>query len=305
MDYYRKGGPTGSNKHLMHRQALQKQMTIIEKRKRLQFEAMQNIGENAGAIPTMEEVKTEEIESEEVDIFERKTKFDELLRRMDKHRKENAHLRGNDLRYNIYMKKMQKLTRKDLGLDVEAYKDYINNLKQFATLNSDFEVFAKDSLKVNQPEYRVMIEVRFKKGPNGGGLENPGDIHLFNERCEEIYNTLRKLKRDASAFLTQRDKDVIAEFVKNMRSFLRHYDVYQITKGIYDKREAKKLERQNLINGIIDMSKVTDRHLEDAGVSRKEFDHIKLLWAVDPELFKPSDYGTFSPHSLLVDVSKY
>jgi hypothetical protein len=52
-----------------------------------------------------------------------------LLKRIEKHRKENHHLRGNDLRYNIYMRKMNKLTRMDLGLDIEAYKDYINNLK--------------------------------------------------------------------------------------------------------------------------------------------------------------------------------
>ena len=37
---------------------------------------------------------------------------------------------------------MQKLTRMDLGLDMEAYKDYINNLKQFAHLNHDFEIYA-------------------------------------------------------------------------------------------------------------------------------------------------------------------
>jgi len=48
---------------------------------------------------------------------------------MEKHRKEKAHLRGNDLRFNLYMRKMSKLTRKDLGLDLEAYKDYINNLR--------------------------------------------------------------------------------------------------------------------------------------------------------------------------------
>ena len=63
---------------------------------------------------------------------------------MEAHRQENAHLRGNDLRYNIYMKKLNKLTRMDLGLDLEAYKDYINNLKQFAHLNHDFEIYARD-----------------------------------------------------------------------------------------------------------------------------------------------------------------
>lgn len=28
--------------------------------------------------------------------------------------------------------------RKDLGLDVEAYKDYVNNLKMFAEYNTDY-----------------------------------------------------------------------------------------------------------------------------------------------------------------------
>ena len=29
------------------------------------------------------------------------------------------------MRYNVYLKKMNKLTRMDLGLDVEGYKDYV------------------------------------------------------------------------------------------------------------------------------------------------------------------------------------
>jgi hypothetical protein len=37
---------------------------------------------------------------------------------------------------------MNKLTRMDLGLDMEAYKDYINNLRQFAHINKDFELLA-------------------------------------------------------------------------------------------------------------------------------------------------------------------
>ena len=81
-------------------------MNIINRKQRLQFEAMQNLGENGAAIPKLEEIKTTDIESEEVDIFERKSKFDELLKRFEKHRKETAHLRGNDLRYNIYMRKL-------------------------------------------------------------------------------------------------------------------------------------------------------------------------------------------------------
>ena len=32
---------------------------------------------------------------------------------------------------------------------MEAYKDYINNLKEFAHLNNDFELYARDNLKVD------------------------------------------------------------------------------------------------------------------------------------------------------------
>ena len=41
---------------------------------------------------------------------------------------------------------MNKLTRKDLGLDVEGYKDYVNNLKMFAKYNYDYEILANDDL---------------------------------------------------------------------------------------------------------------------------------------------------------------
>jgi hypothetical protein len=126
------------------------------------MEALENLGVDPNAaVPALEEVKTEEIESEEVDIFERKAKFDELLKRIEKHRKEKAHLRGNDLRYNIYMRKLHKLTRKDLGLDMEAYKDFVSNLKQLANVNKDFEIFARDSLATNLPENRELIEIKF------------------------------------------------------------------------------------------------------------------------------------------------
>ena len=59
-------------------------------------------------------------------------------------------LKGNDLRYNVYLKKLNKLARKDLGLDIEAYKDYVNNLREFAHINKDLNVFAAESLAVDQ-----------------------------------------------------------------------------------------------------------------------------------------------------------
>ncbi len=56
-------------------------------------------------------------------------KFEELSKRLENHRKENMFLKGNDLRHNVYLKKMNKLMRMDMGLDVEAYKDFLNNMK--------------------------------------------------------------------------------------------------------------------------------------------------------------------------------
>jgi len=55
-------------------------------------------------------------------------------------------LKGNDLRYNVYLNKIHKLTRMDLGLDVEGYKDYVHNLKMFAKYNEDYQIFANDQL---------------------------------------------------------------------------------------------------------------------------------------------------------------
>jgi hypothetical protein len=53
-----------------------------------------------------------------------------LLKKFQEHHKQKGLiLRGNDLRSNVYLKKMEKLARQDLGLDIIGYKDYVNNLK--------------------------------------------------------------------------------------------------------------------------------------------------------------------------------
>lgn len=37
------------------------------------------------------------------------------------------------------------MVRKDIGLDVEAYKNYVNNIKLFAKFNKDYEILASES----------------------------------------------------------------------------------------------------------------------------------------------------------------
>ncbi len=90
-----------------------------------------------------------------------------------------------------------------------------------------------------------------------------------------------------------------------MRNYLRHVHIYELLKGMWDKRDLDTKERARTNNGIIRLDKVTDRDLEDAGVSKREFEHIKLLLSVDQSIFKPSDYGSFSNFSQVLDVSKY
>ena len=46
------------------------------------------------------------------------------------------------------MKKITKLARVDLGLDVEGYKDFINNLKEFRKANNEFAAFTEKQLTV-------------------------------------------------------------------------------------------------------------------------------------------------------------
>ena len=128
---------------------------------------------------------------------------------------------------------------------------------------------------------------------------------LFNLKSQEIYNTLRKLRREASGFLNSRDQELMKDLMNNMRGYLRHIEVYEMVKGFYDKRQREIHDRQIFNNGIIHLDKVKDSHLEQAGVSRREFDQIKLLLSVDLELFKPSEFGAFSPHSQVIDLTKY
>lgn len=47
----------------------------------------------------------------------------------------------------------------DLGLDLEAYNDYVNNLKQFAHVNNDFEIFARDNLLSTKENDRQIVEI--------------------------------------------------------------------------------------------------------------------------------------------------
>ena len=111
----------------------------------------------------------------------------------------------------------------DLGLDLEAYKDYINNLKQFAHLNHDFEIYARDQLLfINDPKYKQIVEARNDEATP----ELMNEAAQFKYNCENIVNTLIKLRRKANGFLTKKDIRNLEEFRSDMRKYLYDFEVF-------------------------------------------------------------------------------
>ena len=141
-------------------------MNLVERRRRLAAESMAASGPGdfaqGASVIDSEAEDTDDIDSEDPDIYERTKKFERLLKKFNKHREEKLiALKGNDLRYNVYLKKMEKLARKDLGLDVAAYKDYVHNLKEFAHINNDLNVFATENMNVGvDKEEKSILDVK-------------------------------------------------------------------------------------------------------------------------------------------------
>jgi len=57
--------------------------------------------------------------------------------------------------------------------------------------------------------------------------------------------------------------------------------------------------------GIEYVDKVTDKDLENAGVSRREFQVIKKLMKLDKDIFKAKEHIDISPYTYTVDLSKF
>ena len=194
-------------------------MNIVERKRRLTAEAMQNVH----AATTPYENETDGMESEEADIFERKDKFEKLLAKFQATRKENGLiLKGNDLRTNIWLKKMEKLARGDLGLDMAGYKDYVNNLKEFANVNTDLTILARDGMFVDSSaDSKFFMDMRTTKQ-----ADEFKDATKGAERVEKhaytVQMALSKLLRKSSGYLNRRDLAAIKDLIENMNVYLLH-----------------------------------------------------------------------------------
>lgn len=96
-----------------------------------------------------EEMNTDDINSDEGEFFSRKKNFEIISKKLDIYMKEKFILfKGNDLKYNNYIRKIEKLSMKQ-SLDIEGYKDYIENLKNLSesknkTLQNIAKIYLKD-----------------------------------------------------------------------------------------------------------------------------------------------------------------
>ena len=196
-------------------------MNIVERKRRLQAEALS--GAHAAMVPheaaTNDSIghETDGENSEEADIFERKARFERLHRKYTALQKEKGLLlKGNDLRSNIYLRKMEKLARKDLGLDIIGYKDYTNNLKRFARYNSDLGILAQDSFEKNLPKTPEQ-DFHFEfKNDNTQGLER------VKKYEDAVTIALQKLMRPNNNLMKERDYAALEDLCTNMQDYVSY-----------------------------------------------------------------------------------
>jgi hypothetical protein len=238
-------------------------MNIVERKRRLTREALESAQGNSLSAQALnddyiDDEDTDGMESDEVDIFERKRKFEKVLDRFERHRRENRlQLKGNDLRYNVYLKKLKKYARKDLGLDIAGYKDYVSNLRQFARVNNDFDVFAKDSL-FNE-EY---AETPYVRGHQLFNVEddtepfyhNKSGYEKMKENRRRFSVTISKLMRSLPAHLTIRDRENIDELKKNFKTYIAQDVILLERLRLLNKKHKKEcIERENRRRMIKDL----------------------------------------------------
>lgn len=64
---------------------------------------------------------------------------------------------------------------------------------------------------------------------------------------------------------------MLQDFIKNFRTYMRNYDLFEIVKSFYEKRQIDIKERAKNKDKL-DFEKITMKQLEDAGVSLRELE---------------------------------
>ena len=140
-----------------------------------------------------------------------------------------------------------------------AYKDYVNNLKEFAHINKDLNIFTAESLVADSD----INEKGLLKITPASASQPDIETHLKGqERVEanskSINFTLAKFLRTNSGFITKRDHAAIKEITENLELYIlnepylaeRLHRVYQKRKKEHNEMTKKALMLKELLTDV-------------------------------------------------------
>jgi hypothetical protein len=243
--------------------------TDLKQRIELELERMESLDTFEGQIHPLDEidkVATSDIDSDEGDIFKRNIKFQELKRRFETHRQYSLDvMKGNDYRFNIYLRKMQKLSKSKLGgLDMDGYKDYLNNLLEFKKIKSDLvekvDKGLKDELKIDYTGQ----EDNFFSPPTGRAMKSFYDVDKINSIQDKVtqMNEIRKMVID-----------ILKDEIETKNRFLNLNDDHPNNTYMMHKDEDGYAERFTLEHEFLDKQTRANQP------TNKDLDHDKLKFS--------------------------
>ena len=129
------------------------------------------------------------------------------------------------------------MARTDLGLDIAGYKDFVNNLSEFArTQNNDLHTFTPESL------FSTSDMPRDKVAHSHFTFDNHGNDPLKEEQIAQSINfTIRKLLREHNGFLNKRDYDAVECLIKDIKKYMYSFPV---TFGLMSRLYKRKLVQE-------------------------------------------------------------
>jgi hypothetical protein len=170
-------------------------------------------------------METDKIDSDDQEFHNRKRNFDIISKKLNRYYEQKYHLfRGNDLRYNNYIRKLQKLSKKE-SLDAEGYKDFVTNYKKLINSNSD-SLNAIANIYLNELINREELSKETKEtlSENEKGNDNYVNLKSLHMDFKSIMEHIEKSSENAikKVFLikdldTEKVNNTEIEDLKNLR----------------------------------------------------------------------------------------
>lgn len=148
---------------------------------------------------------------------------------------------------------MNKYARKDLGLDILGYKDYVNNLKEFASVNDEMGIFAIDNFnadKMYATEDNVLVTSRAAYADGSVGLER------VKRHRDKIMFTIAKMLRTGYVGFNSDDTAAIEELKQNFGLYMQGdivlIDYLRLLNKRYKRDVVEREEREKLITSFME-----------------------------------------------------